>query len=465
MIVLRDDQSEFIEKIRTALRSHQTVLAQAATGFGKTIAAAFMADSSSRKGFDVMFTCHRQELIHQTSKSFEDVGIAHSFVAAKRPFNPNAKVKIASIPSLINRLHLVKPPKVMIIDEAHHCTAAGWAMVHKWATENGCKIVGLTATPWRLSGQGLGDYFEVMVNGPSMAWLIEQGFLSDYRVFAPSTPTMKDVHVRAGDFVHSEAEAMMIDRVLIGNAVTHYQKHARGKKGIAFCVSVRHSERVAEQFRASGVSAVHLDAKTPTDERRKAIRAYADGHIDVLTNVDLFGEGFDLSSYAGRECPIEAVSLLRPTMSLSLFLQQVGRSLRPKPLPAIILDHAGNFARHGFPDDPIEWSLADRAKRAKGKDGGDIPIRQCDHCYFVHRPAPHCPNCGHVYDIVSREVEEREGELDELDVRARRAARIKEQQEAHTVPDLIELGRNRGYKKPELWAAHVWTARKRRKVA
>lgn len=460
MIELRPHQSVFIDDIRQALRSNQTVLAQAATGFGKTICAAFMATSAQNKGLDVMFTCHRQELIEQTSLSFNQVGIHHGFVAASMPYNPHAKVKIASVGTLQNRLEKVRPPRLLIVDEAHHCAAAGWARIVAWAKANNSKVVGLTATPWRLNGKGLGEYFETMVNGPTVAWLIENGYLSDYKVFAPSAPEMNAVHVRAGDFASNEAEGVMMDRVLIGDAVTHYQKHARGKKGIVFCVSVKHSERVAEQFRASGIMAIHLDAKTPKDERRKAMRAYADNHIQVVTNVDLFGEGFDASALAGKECPIEAVSLLRPTMSLSLFLQQVGRGLRPKPYPAVVLDHAGNFLRHGFPDDPIEWTLEDRVQKKRSENAGpDIPIRQCPACFFVHRPAPMCPGCGHVYEVASREVEERDGELQELSATERRRQRLQEQTGAQTLDDLIALAQKRGYKKPEKWAAHVYSAR------
>ena len=176
------------------------------------------------------------------------------------------------------------------------------------------------------------------------------------------------------------------------------------------------------------------DGQTPKDERGKAVRAYADGHIDVLTNVALFGEGFDLSSLAGRDVPIECVSLLRPTMSLSLHLQQIGRSLRPKPKPAIILDHAGNMMRHGFPDDDFDWSLSAREKknRGNGKEP-QIAIRQCEMCYFVHRPAPACPNCGHVYEIQYREIDELDGDLSEIDVRQRRWQRNMEQQGARSL--------------------------------
>jgi len=459
VIELRPHQDDFIADIRQALRTDQAVLAQAATGFGKTVVGAFIAKSTTSKGNDLIFSVHRQELVDQTSASFTEVGIPHGFVVSGRPFNPHARVRVASIGTLKNRLDKIPVPKLLVVDEAHHCAAAGWEKVVNWAKEGGAKVIGLTATPWRLSGEGLKKHFDTMVNGPSVEWLIENKYLSDYKAFAPGIPVMDGVHTRAGDYVRGEVEEIMDDTVLIGDAVKHYLKHARGKKGLAFCVSVKHSEHVAQRFREAGVSALHLDGNTPKEDRRRAVRAYADGHIDMLTNVELFGEGFDLSSLAGKDVPIESVSLLRPTMSLSLYLQQVGRALRPKDHPAIILDHAGNLMRHGFPDDPFEWSLEPRKKKKPGSGGGDLPIRQCEACYFVHRPAPVCPNCGHVYEIQYREVEEVDGDLGEVNVRERRLQRKREQSAAQSLDDLVALGRERGYKHPEKWAGHVWTSR------
>ena len=458
MIELRPHQEEFIEDIRVALRKNRSVCAQAPTGFGKTVVAAFMAAAARNKGLDIIFTCHRQELIDQTSASFTECGIAHGFVAAGRPFNPYATVKIASIQTLRNRLDKLTPPDLLVVDECHHCAAKGWAVVVAWAKAGGSRIVGLTATPWRLSGEGLAKYFGSLVLGPTTDWLIEHKFLSDYRAFAPGAPSMAGVHTRAGDYVRSEVEAVMMgDPVLTGDAITHYLKLARGMKCLAFCVSVKHAESVAEAFRAAGVSALHLDAKTPREERRRAVLAFADGHIDVLCNVELFGEGFDLSSLAGKEVPIEAVSLIRPTKSLSLYLQQVGRALRPKGAPAIILDHAGNIARHGFPDDEREWTLAGRPPGAPKS----VAVKQCPTCYRIHSPRPDCPDCGFVYPIQHRVVRQEDGDLVEANVVARRKERMKEQSAARTIPELVALGRARGYKQPEAWAAKVFTARAR----
>jgi len=463
MISLYLHQERLISNIRTALKTNRSVLVQGATGLGKTVVACFMVKSALLKGNTVVFACHRKELIDQASNSFHEVDIEHGFVAAGRPFNPYANVKIASIMSLKNRLDKINVPSLFIIDEAHHSLAASWAKIVDWAAGGGARIVGLTATPWRLNGDGLENYFTEMVSGPSVAWLIHNEYLSDYKAFAPTIPDLTKVNKRAGDYAKDQLENVMLDNVIVGDVVKHYLRLARGKKGLVFCTSVKHSEKITDRFKEFGVNAHHLDANTSPDDRRLAIKAFADGHIEVLTNVELFGEGFDLSSLAGREVPIEVVSLCRPTMSLSLHLQQIGRALRPKEHPAIILDHAGNLMRHGFPDDEFQWSLQARPKPSrKTNDETPINICTCDQCYFVYRlPALSCPNCGFIRPVASRDVDEVDGELREIDPAARRAKRLAEQWQAHSIDDLVELGKKRGYRYPQKWAAHIWTARQR----
>jgi superfamily II DNA or RNA helicase len=293
-----------------------------------------------------------------------------------------------------------------------------------------------------------------MVRGPSVRWLIDEGYLSRYRAFAPSTPDLTGVHTRAGDYIQTELDELMGQKAIVGNAVAHYRRLAAGKRAVAFCVSVKHSRNVAEQFRAAGFVAHHLDGETPREERRAAIQAFRDGHIQVLCNVDLFGEGFDLPA-------IEVAILLRPTKSLGLYLQQVGRALRPYPgkASALILDHAANMREHGLPCDDRDWSLEDRERRKKGEREDVEPIKQCPQCYAVHAPAPACPECGHVYQAAPRKLTEVDGELQEIDIERAREMRKAEQREARSLDDLIRLAQARGYKNPAAWAAHVMTAR------
>jgi DNA repair protein RadD len=458
LITLRPHQEQWIADLRTALRTNQAVMAQAPTGFGKTVCSAFMAQATVAKGNGLIFIVHRQELIDQTSKTFRLAGVDHGFVASKRPFDPTAKVKVASVGTLVNRLDKITVPELVVVDEAHHATAETWNKVVQWARGGGARVVGLTATPWRLDGKGFVT-FDAMIQGPTTSWLIENKFLSDYRAFAPSTPDMSGVGKSMGDFERRGMEMVMDTPKLVGDAVRHYQKYARGMKALVFCVSIKHSANMAAQFRASGVSALHLDGTTQTDERRRAVQAYADGHIDVLCNVDLFGEGFDLSSLAGKDVPIECVIMCRPTMSLSVYLQQCGRGLRWKEAPAILLDHAGNMEKHGLPDGEREWSLSPRKKKKKGDGGGDEAMKQCPICFFCHTPEPACPNCYHVYETARRSIDEEEGDLAEISVIQARALRKSEEKNARTIEALTELGRERGYRHPQAWAAHKLSAR------
>lgn len=452
MIELRPYQNDIIDETRQALASHRSVLIQSPTGSGKTALSAKMLGNASANGKRAFFICHKVELIEQTARTFDDVGIEYGYIANGFRSNPYQPVQLCSIDSLKNRLDDVKPPDFCVWDEAHHVAAKGWADVH------GCYDkayhVGLTATPERLDGKGLGEWFDYMVKGPKVAWLIENGYLSDYRAFAPSIPDLNGVHKRMGDFKKDELEAIMDSKALMGNVLTHYNKLAMGKQAVAFCVSIKHSQHVAEQFRQVGIMAVHIDGKMNKNDRKKAIQGFRNGTIRVLTNVDIVGEGFDLPA-------IECAILLRPTQSLALFLQQVGRPLRPSEDKAIILDHAGNIMRHGLPDDDREWSLEGNAgKGGKGvKDEDKEPIRQCPVCFYVHSPAPKCPGCNYEYPIADIIPEEIEGELVEISAEERRKQQYAEQSTARDLDSLIELGKERGYKKPEAWAAHVMSSR------
>ncbi len=450
---LRPYQASIIDAARRHLREVRTVLLQAPTGAGKTALTASMLGTAAARGHRSWFICHRAELVEQAANTFAQVGISYGIIAAGARANPLAPVQIASIDTLKNRLDKVAPPALVVWDECHHVAAAGWSRVMAACPQ--AKHVGLTATPWRLDGTGLGAHFERMVRGPSVRWLIEQGFLSPYRAFAPSHPDLGNVHTRAGDYVQTELAEVMGASAIVGDAVAHYRRLAAGKRAVAFCVSVKHSQHVATQFRAAGFVAHHLDGTTPRDERRAALQAFRDGHIQVLCNVDLFGEGFDLPA-------IEAAILLRPTKSLSLYLQQVGRALRPYPgkASALILDHANNIATHGLPDDDRDWTLEARERRKKGADDeANVAVRQCPRCFTVHRPAPVCSSCGHVYEGKPRQLEEVDGELHEIDVARAREMRKREQASARSLDDLIELARARGYKNPAAWAGHVYTAR------
>ena len=274
----------------------------------------------------------------------------------------------------------------VVVDESHHAVSPTWARV--LASQPFARVLGATATPLRLDGRGLREQFGVMVEGPSTVELIKDGWLAPFTVFEPTAPDMSTAKIRAGDFsIEDQRKAM--NHVVIGGAVVEYQRICPGVPAVVFCVDIQHSMAVAERFRAAGVKAAHVDGETPAAERRALIAALGNGSINVICNCGLVSEGVDIPA-------IGAAIMLRPTASLALYLQQVGRALRPAPgkHKALILDFAGNTARHGMPDQPREWSLDTKPTRQREKPEGQR-LRRCPSCTALNRPSAHsCANCG-----------------------------------------------------------------------
>ena len=457
---LLPDQTDLINRAKEKVRAGcKSLLIQGATGSGKTVIASDIVNGAYGKGKVCFFIVPRRELIRQTSNTFSEFGIPHSFIAAGMPCDTRMKIFIASQQTLINRLSII--PDIAIVDETHF-GSDGLDEIIKFYKDAGTVVIGLSATPWKLSGQGLGCWYDDMVCGPTIAWLIENGRLSKYRGFAPSRPDLSGLGVVGGDYAKGQlAERMENDRVLIGNAVKHYQQHALGKLNIAYCVSIAHSQITAEAFNDAGISAAHVDGKTPDDERKRIITAYAKRELMVLCNCDLLTFGFDLSSASGMNVTVESMSDLRPTKSLALQLQKWGRVLRMKPDPALIFDHADNFSEHGLPCSEREWTLSDRAKGKREGSEKIIPVRTCKPaedadgvmrgCYHVHKPSPSCPQCGRIYMVEGRKIEEVDGELAEIalvqakKVLIEKKQKRQEQGRAKTIADLQAIAKARGY--------------------
>lgn len=458
---MRDYQVATVADLRAALRRSRSVLLVLPTGGGKTAIASFITAGTIASGKAVAFNCHRAELVEQTSLTWRKYGLPHGFIAAGRP-KSNALANICSIDTLKNRLLTTPEPDVCIWDECHHLGAKGWQAV-KEAWTNAIHI-GLTATPWRLDGKGLGGQFEEIVIGPTPAWLIENRYLSQYEIFAPNPPDMKGVRRQAGDFNSKEASARMDIPKRIGDILTHWRRHANGMRTVAFGVNIADSKMIVDRFNAAGIPAAHLDGDTDKAERARVIQRFASGELTVVSNVALFGEGFDLSAIAQTDVTIDCLIDAAPTQSLSAVLQRWGRVLRPKDYPAVILDHAGNSNRHGFPDDEREWSLADRERSGKGGGASDGPPPPftCKCFRQLRRPLPtHCPHCGTQLEAEAKPVEEGEGELVKLtaaDKAAIRSKRKAEESAAVTLHELVDLARRRGYTNPQAWAFKRWNA-------
>ena len=448
---LRGYQDRAIDALRSAFQSGaKAPLLCLPTGGGKTIILASIAAQAAARGRQVLILVHRRELIHQTASKLAWAGLDHGIIAAGHPASDHA-VQIASVQTLVRRLSRMDwAPSLVIIDEAHHAAAGSWRQIlEHWPD---AYRLGVTATPCRLDGRGLSEAFDHLVHGPSVADLVFWRFLSAARIYAP--PVVADlsgIRKRAGDYANDQAAAAMDRPTVTGDAIAHYQRLAAGQQAIAFCCNVAHAVSVCDAFKTAGISAALLLGST--GNRDQVVADFAAGIVRVLVTVDVVSEGFDVPA---ASCAI----LLRPTQSLGLYLQQVGRVLRPAPGKdaALILDHVGNVTRHGFPDDPREWSLSEGIVR--GGRGTPAPsVRTCPDCYAAFKPAPICPVCGAgCMPIRSRVIREMAGELRELK-REEVRQRTDERRQARTLQQLIAVGQARGMKNPVGWAKHVYFAR------
>ena len=455
-LILRHYQQRAVSDLRLAFRDGaRAPLLVLPTGGGKTCIMAKILRGMADRNRSAIVLVHRRELITQTAHKLTLAGVEHGIIAAGTQPTDHP-IQIASVQTLVRRLEQVSAtPDLIVIDEAHHATAGSWKRVmDHWPD---ARRLGVTATPVRLDGRGLSAAFDRLVHGPSVADLIFTDYLVNARVYAP--PVRADLSAlkkRAGDFTTEQAADAMNRPTVTGDAIEHYQRFAGGQRAIAFCCSVDHAEHVCAAFNAAGVPAATLLGCTDTIRRDATVASFAAGDLHVLVTVDVVSEGFDIPA-AG--CAI----LLRPTASLGLFLQQVGRVLRPAEgkTAAIVLDHVGNVHRHGFPDDPRDWTLVDGIRRGRGSSQAAPSVRTCPQCFAAFKPAPMCPVCGAACAPSPRELKQVEGDLQELKREGIRQ-RTTERKKAQTLEQLIQVGIARGMKNPAGWARHVFYARQQR---
>jgi DNA repair protein RadD len=462
MIKLRPYQEKAVSDIRSSfIAGKRSPLLCLPTGGGKTIVFTYIAANSSARGKRVLILVHRVELLRQTSAALGKFGIHHGLINPQFTPDTFAPVQVASVQTLVRRLNKQRfAPDLIIVDEAHHATAGTWRTILQ-AYPNALTL-GVTATPVRSDGNGLGvdagGIFDEMIIGPQIGELIRLGFLVRPAVYAPEGQLdLSGVRSRMGDFAKDELLPLIDKPSITGNAVEHYRKLAHGSPGVAFCINVAHAEHVAADFRAAGYRAYSVDGSMEDERRNRILAGLGNGSVDIVTSCDLISEGTDIPA-------IGAAILLRPTKSLGLYIQQVGRALRPSPGKerAIILDHVGNVIRHGLPDEEREWGLDGEEKSRRGKQEREKPISVyvCEGCYAVYDPAPACPHCGKPREIKVRQLEEAEGELKEIteaDALALKRARAREVARAKTLEELEAVARARGYK--PAWAKHIYNHR------
>lgn len=441
-ISLRPYQQKFIDDVRKAFFNNKHVVGVAPCGAGKTIMTGWMIRQALLRGKRSIFFVHRQELIKQTSETFKLLGIEHGIICAGVPEQLSLPVQIASVQTLARRLDKIPTPDFLICDECHHILANTYKkIIDKW---HDAFLLGVTATPQRMGGVNLGDIFSSMVLAPDVSQLIKLGNLTDFIYYAPDTRIdLSGVRSRFGDFVNSDLSFVMNDNRIIGNIVDHYKKIVGGKSAICYCVNVAHSQSVANSFIKFGVPAAHIDGDTPHAIRESLVNDFRIGKINVLCNAELFSEGFDVPN-------MQAVILARPTKSLTLFIQQAMRPMRPDSnLPnkrAVIIDHVQNYKRFGLPDYPRDWSLDMNPTK---KIQGEPPVKKCPQCgLVVPISARFCPQCDFQFvpDDDDKLVE-LDGSLVPLDRNKlygkdlNRAIR-----NSHSIDDLKALADRQGYK-------------------
>lgn len=457
-LTLRPYQHDLLNRARVAMQQgSKRILIQSSTGSGKTVLTAAMLASAVAKGRRCWFICHRRELVDQSVQTFIEAADLHTgTIAAGYPQSPLAPVQVCSVQTLRQRLASLMSPDLVVWDECHHVASKTWSDIA--AALPHATHIGLTATPQRLDGRGLGPYFDTLICGPTTAQLMADGYLSRYTLYAPPSPDLSGVHRVAGDYDRQEAASVMDGSTVMGDALSHYQAHCPGARALVFAWSIEASERIAAQFRAAGIEAQHVDGETPRAARQDSMRRYRHGDVRVLCNVDLFGEGLDVPA-------VDAVFLLRPTQSLGLYLQQVGRGLRPSvgKSSVRIFDHVNNWERHGLPDDDRQWSLDGRAKRQRDS----APMgKRCGVCFGVSPPAARqCRYCGLAFPVQVREVEQVDGVLAEANIEAMRALWTRAREfypQCKTLADWQRLAKSLGYRSGWAWRMHSLRQTQRR---
>lgn len=424
MYKLFDYQNELIDKTRKEQTSgNKNVLIVSPAGSGKSVVISEIARLAAAKGGFVLFLVHRQELVNQIKRSFKNNEVDED------------NYLVTTIGTAANHLDIMRKPALIITDETHHALANTYQKIYKYFQD--VPRLGFTATPWRMNGKGFKSVYDTMVLGKSVQWLIDHDHLAPETIYAPVSiidPT-KLSNGSTRDYTDNEI-SQAIKKGQLGSVVDSYQKFGKNGQAILYAHNREYSEKFAAEFTAAGISAVHVDSKTPQKQRNQIMSDFKSGKIKVMCNVDLVSEGFDVP-----DCSV--VILCRPTKSLVLYIQQSMRSMRYMPnKKAVIIDHVGNFRRFGYPSDDRSWSIEDREKVAKKTDPDTI--YSCEECFGVFREWDngHCPYCGAPkpdYMIAAEQAEAKQIE-DEI---ARVEKAKKSLKEARTISEIFDIAKAR----------------------
>jgi superfamily II DNA or RNA helicase len=441
---LRPRQLKALDDLRDAYANGaRAPILVAPTGFGKTATAAEIVRLAIAKGRTVWFLAHLREILDDTSARLTAAGISYGHIRAAQKADYSKMVQVVAVQTAVRRPRLPRP-HLIIVDECHLAIAESYRKVI--AASGDPLLLGLTGTPQRLDGRGLREVFDLLVPTCSTAELIDEQLLAPVRVFAPPGADLSGIGRRGGDFDQGHAGAVMSRPAVVGDALSHWKKLCAGRRGVAFTATVSHAEAVSQQWRSAGFRAMAVHGNSDDVERREAIAGLRAGRLDLVACAQLWIAGVDVPE-------IDAVIWLRPTASLTAWLQGNGRGLRiaSGKRDLLVLDHVGNCARLGHPLAVHEWSLDGRVK----SDRSAAPsVKVCPQCFAaMASQTKQCGECGHTFAAEARELQQVEGELVEVAARERKH----QQGTAQSLDDLRELAQQRGYKRG--WAERVYQAR------
>ncbi len=432
MIQLRDYQLELIDGVYQSMsKGNKNIMVQSPAGSGKSVTMSEIARRATYKGNNVLFVVHRRELVEQIRGTFiannVDMQLCH----------------VGMVQTVSNQLkqNKVTEPSLILVDEGHHALARTYQNIFEEFPN--AYVLSFTATPWRMSNKGFTEVFTDLILGKSVKWLIDNNRLAPFKYYSVNLlQNIQMKHNATGEFSNASIEEAM-QKTIFGDVIENYQKFAEGKKTIVYTHSVEMSKTVADKFNSNGYKAMQVDGKTPKDERELAMKLFRSGEIKILVNAELYGEGVDVP-----DC--ECVILLRPTESLTLFIQQTMRAMRYQSnKQAIIIDHVGNYSRHGLPDTEHNWLEHFEGTSKKSNQSDSIPVKECESCYAVVASAyTVCPVCGEEFpkeDPIEYQIDESR-ELEEITEDNIIRLNFKEPKDCKNMEELYQLAKDRNYK-------------------
>lgn len=447
---LHQHQTQALWMLKKSIsEGHRRPLVQAPTGFGKTVLGAAMVEGALQKGNRVMFVVPAISLIDQTVQSFYSEGITEiGVIQANHELTDYTKpVQVASVQTL-SRRNVSRLPdcQVVIVDEAHRWFKFYEEWFQQW---NAVLFVGLSATPWT---KGLGKHYDDLIIASTTEDLIDAGYLSDFRVYAPTHPDLSKVRTVAGDYHEGDLAKVMGEADIVSGVVSFWLQKAENRPTLVFAVDRAHAKKLQNDFLGSGVSAEYIDAYTPLSDREVIAKRFREGEVQVVCNVGCLTTGIDWD--------VRCIVLARPTKSEMLFVQMIGRGLRTADGKdhCLILDHSDTHLRLGFVTDIIHHALnMGKHGESKARDKEEPLPKECPKCHFLKAPKVHeCPNCGFKPQKQSS-VQEGSGELAELKRKKRLNDAVPVEEKERFYGELKWYELDRGYKRG--WAAHQYRAK------